>query len=64
MPFADPKGADMAKERILKALTEEPFMIKGIPMRVEINPSIKSLEPYHTLSVRAFLQAMDMDSRV
>jgi hypothetical protein len=59
MPFTDKKGAHLAKDRIVNALLKESFIIKGVPLDVEIIPSTYSLEPYHRISVKGFIQAIE-----
>jgi hypothetical protein len=64
MPFTDSKGGELAKERILKELMSDFFEIKGIPMTVEINPYLCSVDyNQEPLSLNDFVKAIRRNSR-
>lgn len=64
MPFTDSKTGEPAKERIIKALTANPFEINGIPMTVEVHPFLHSINhDEKPPSIKAFVQAIIRDSR-
>jgi hypothetical protein len=64
MPFTDSKGAELAKERILKDLTTEAFQIHGIPMTIDVFPFLHSVDAdQKPLSINKIAKAIVKNSR-